>query len=98
MILHENCKNKVTFFAENTLFRKKTPQRHNFLDIIPEFDTLPLKRNRGAVSSENSQSIVLSLRVRRGGRSNLVFSLRACRRFWLALAGNLVLKLVARDS
>jgi hypothetical protein len=36
------CKCKATFFAENTLFRRKTPLRHNFLNTTPQFDT-PLK-------------------------------------------------------
>jgi hypothetical protein len=67
------CKCKASFFAENALFSKKTPLRHNFLDIIPEFDTLQRKRNEGAANSKSTESIAMSLRAQ---RSNLVSSLR----------------------
>jgi len=37
--LHENCKHKARI-------PQKTPQAHNFLDIISEFDTLPREKKR----------------------------------------------------
>jgi len=43
------CKDKATFFAENTLFCKKTPLRHNFLDTTTQLGT-PLKVAKKALS------------------------------------------------
>ena len=44
MIFSENCKAKATFITENALYRKKSPQAHNFLDILFKFDMLAMEK------------------------------------------------------